>query len=86
MDAIRQNLVAVLQPLVSRMADKRVLFTRDPMALKAWGVLEVRQWGRVERTRRHSCESYQSVLFLPPICHGDVASTGFFGTEARKEG
>lgn len=43
MDAIRQNLVSVLQPLVSRMADKRVLFTRDPMALKAWGVLEVRQ-------------------------------------------
>lgn len=41
-DAIRQGLVAVLQPLVTRMADKRVLFSRDPMALKAWTVLQVR--------------------------------------------
>lgn len=40
-DAIRQGLVAVLQPLVSKMVDKGVLYTRDPMALKAWTVIQV---------------------------------------------
>ncbi|CAM9841979.1 unnamed protein product, partial [Discosporangium mesarthrocarpum] len=39
-DAIRQGLVAVLQPLVSRMCGKRLLYTKDPMALKAWTVVQ----------------------------------------------
>lgn len=86
MDAIRKNLVAVLQPLVSRMADKRVLFTRDPMALKAWGVLEVRWRGRVERTRRrigrwilvYHIEVYYFCCLCVKRSHGDVTSTGFF--------
>lgn len=33
----------MLQPLVARMVDKRVLYTRDPMALKAWSVIQVRR-------------------------------------------
>ncbi|CAN0290239.1 unnamed protein product, partial [Hapterophycus canaliculatus] len=40
-DEIRLGLVAVLQPVVSRMAGKRVLFSRDPMSLTAWTVLQV---------------------------------------------
>lgn len=40
-DAIRQGLLAVLQPLVSRMASKHVLHTRDAGSLKAWTVLQV---------------------------------------------
>ena len=41
-DEIRQGLVAVLQPSVSRMVVRRVLFKSDPMSLTAWLVLQVR--------------------------------------------
>ncbi|CAM9259423.1 unnamed protein product, partial [Choristocarpus tenellus] len=39
-DSIRQGLVSVMQPLVSRMCGKRLLFTKDPMTLKAWTVIQ----------------------------------------------